>query len=105
MPDFPDDLRHVWGWFLDLNARRSVGMSANPISYGEIDAYSRVHGISMLTWEVELICSLDNAILAVTRSGQKTKSSDQLKNETPASDGHGVASLLRGFKRKPKASR
>ncbi|ERM00940.1 hypothetical protein Q644_24145 [Brucella intermedia 229E] len=57
----------------------------------------------MLTWEVELICLLDNAILAVTRAGQKTKSSDQLKNETPpASDGHGVASLLRGFKRKKR---
>jgi hypothetical protein len=49
-----------------------------------------------------MICLLDNAILAVTRAGQKTKSSDQLKNETPASDGHGVASLLRGFKQKKK---
>ncbi|MPR61288.1 hypothetical protein D7027_05580 [Ochrobactrum intermedium] len=77
-------------------------MAANPISYVDIDAYCRLYGIAMLTWEVELICLLDNAILAVTRSGQKTKSSDQLKNETPASDGHGVASLLRGFKRKKR---
>jgi hypothetical protein len=77
-------------------------MAANPISYVDIDAYCRLNGIAMLTWEIEMICLLDNAILAVTRAGQKTKSSDQLKNETPASDGHGVASLLRGFKQKKK---
>lgn len=102
LPDFPEELRHVWEWFLDLNSRRSVGMAANPISYVDIDAYCRLYGVAMLTWEIEMICLLDNAILAVTRSGQKTKSSDQLKNETPASDGQGVASLLRGFKRKKK---
>ena len=77
-------------------------MAANPISYVDIDAYCRLYGIAMLTWEIEMICLLDNAILAVTRAGLKTKSSDQLKNETPASDGHGVASLLRGFKRKKR---
>ncbi len=75
-------------------------MAANPISYVDIDAYCRLNGIAMMTWEIDLICSLDNAILAVTRAGQKTKSSDQLKNETPADDGRGVASLLRGLKQK-----
>ena len=71
-------------------------------SLGRVEGCCRLNGIQMLMWEIELICSLDNAILAVTRAGQKTKSSDQLKNETPASDGHGVASLLRGFKRKKR---
>lgn len=32
--------RRLWSIFLDLNATRSAGMAANPISYAEIEAYS-----------------------------------------------------------------
>lgn len=62
----PPDTAHVWWWFQDLSAARSTGMSANPISFTEIDAYARLHRMVMEGWEIGLLRRLDTLALSQT---------------------------------------
>ncbi|MGK8640454.1 phage tail assembly chaperone [Brucella anthropi] len=101
--DLPPELKRVWQWFCDLSTTRPSGMGFVPISYAEIAEYGRLMGISFRKWEVVALRRLD--IRAIEAAMRRAKNKTNIQNETPASDGHGVASLLRGFKRKPKASR
>lgn len=55
----PLDTAHVWGWFLDLHTARTSGMSANPISFTEIDAYCRLNGLALSSWELGLLRRVD----------------------------------------------
>jgi hypothetical protein len=56
----------LWGHFLSLHATRTFGpnppdgsIKANCLSYGEIDAYSRLFGIGLRPYEVDLINRID----------------------------------------------
>lgn len=62
-PKIPDFYSHAWGWFLDLNSSRQSGFSSNPISYTEIDAYSRLMMIDMDRDDVEAIKIIDSVYL------------------------------------------
>lgn len=56
----PLELVHIWGVFTDLrNAAGSSGFGPAPITYQEIDAYSRLMQIEFEPWEVELFKELD----------------------------------------------
>jgi len=51
--------------FLDLNAARtSSGFGANPLSYREMESFSRLTGHPLAPWQVDLITAMDHAILA-----------------------------------------
>lgn len=65
LPAFPEALRDVWTDFNRLSGRRQVGMAPNPLSFAEIDAYRRLTHARIGPWEVELICRLDDVVLAV----------------------------------------
>lgn len=75
-------------------------MSANPISWLEIDAFSRGMDIDIDPWERSVIRRLDVAVLAVSDKKSKSGPTKQAKMEVEAKDGQGVASLLRGFGKK-----
>lgn len=98
-PEFPNRLDYLWEWFLELNATRQSGMSANPISWSEIEAFSQGLGLTIKPWERRLLRQLDIAVLAVSQNIKKSKDTGQpqAKMEVEAADGAGVLSLLRGF--------
>jgi len=53
-PEIPMMASHVWQWFSDLHHSRS-----GPITYMEIDSYSRLSGIEIRQWELSAIKKLD----------------------------------------------
>lgn len=67
LPDMPETLYYLWDWFLKLNATRQYGMSANTISYQEIQAFCNLYQIEMATWEVDVINQLDRVALNATK--------------------------------------
>ena len=78
----------MWGWFWALSARRTHGMSGpNPITFSEIEAWSRLMGANPRPWEVWLITRLDDAL-------RTKKHADPEKNEPPAGEGPEAVSAL-----------
>lgn len=59
-PEMPAELVYLWNAFLRLSARRTVGFSANPISWSEIDAFARYTGTRLTPWEVKILEDLDD---------------------------------------------
>jgi hypothetical protein len=55
---------YVWEWFLAISARRSSsGFGPSPITWLDIDAWQRVTGIFMATFERDWIFELDRMFL------------------------------------------
>lgn len=54
-----------WEWFLDLNSTRQSGISMNPISYLEIDAYCRLMAVDMDRSDVDAIKLIDSVYLTI----------------------------------------
>ena len=46
------------------------GFGATPITWADLDAYSRLSGLRLLPWEIEIIELLDDALLASYREQQ-----------------------------------
>jgi hypothetical protein len=63
-PAFPMELGYLWQAFLRMHNRRTYSMSANPISWFELDAFIRHSGIGLAPWEVSLLEDIDNLWLA-----------------------------------------
>lgn len=56
----PHELTYLMEYFLELNETRgSNGFGPNPITYGEVEAWSRLTGIGLQTWEVAVLRQLD----------------------------------------------
>lgn len=64
-------MEHIWEWFLDLSLARPVGYGPTPISFSEIEAYSRLMGVEITPWEVEQLRRIDR--LAVVEASKKRK--------------------------------
>lgn len=63
-PAIPAGGELLWKWFHDLNQTRtwhSVG--PNPISYGEIEAYARLHLLPLRTDHVGIIRAMDRTFI------------------------------------------
>jgi hypothetical protein len=73
VPPLPHELEHVWGYFQRLNAKRTCGMQANPISDEAILAWQRRHGIVLTPFEGECVDALDQVYMA---SSSETKSNE-----------------------------
>lgn len=66
-PTLPPEAVYLWNHFTLLHAARTGnGMGPNPITYGELDAYSRMTGAAFDPWEVRAIRALDDAYLAAS---------------------------------------
>jgi len=64
----------VWEDFLELHsARGSNGFGANPISYTEIDAWTRLSGYVLSPQDVKIIKLLDRVYLAHQNKQQRKK--------------------------------
>lgn len=60
----PPEALHVWEWFRQLSARRtSSGFGLNPITYLDVDAWSRLRGIRPEVWELDGVFLLDSLYL------------------------------------------
>lgn len=71
MPPFPDALRYLWTAFVRIRRRNAGnGFGATPITWADLDAYSRLSGLRLLAWEIEIIELLDDALLASYREQQ-----------------------------------
>ena len=65
-PAIPHNVAHVWGWFRELNqARTSNGFGMNPLTYSEIEAWSRISGTVTRPQEIQLLKRLDAVYLSV----------------------------------------
>lgn len=51
-PEFPEELRYIWEWYLDLRTGESL-------TFTEISNWARLMRISVLSWEVDLLKTLD----------------------------------------------
>lgn len=59
-PQLPSLVSHIWSAFLMLSAGRQTAMGGmNPLSYGEIEAWSRLSGVTLEPWELDAIKLLD----------------------------------------------
>jgi hypothetical protein len=63
-PPCPDELRYVWGWFVELSQRRTRGMSATPLTWLEFDGWQRLTGITLTAFELDCLKGLDAEYLA-----------------------------------------
>lgn len=64
-PTIPPEAVYLWNHFTLLHAARTGGgMGPNPITYADLDAYSRLTGAGLEAWEVGAIRALDDAYLA-----------------------------------------
>lgn len=62
----PPPMAYLWGWFKELHSARQHGFSGpNAISHVEVDAWSRLRGISLTSEEALTIRALDNLYLEV----------------------------------------
>lgn len=71
--DLPFDSIFLWELFLELGSSREVGMGQNPIYYREIDAWSRLTGIKLSNWEIQLLRKMDAKYLRVISEFEKKK--------------------------------
>ena len=65
-PKLPPEVVHIWNTFVQLAAARGgSGFGPQPISYTEIEAFSRVMDMPLAPWEVAAIRALDDAYFEV----------------------------------------
>ena len=64
LPELPECAAHVWRWYHQVSATRQCGMTVNPITHQEIDAWGRLRGIRPLVWELEALFGIDGAFMA-----------------------------------------
>lgn len=60
----PECAAYVWMWFFELNGRRTYGMSMNPITWPDIDAWARLKGVRLKQWEMDALTGIDDAYRA-----------------------------------------
>lgn len=59
----PDEARGLWESFFALSAARRSGMSAQPLTYTDLDAWCRLTGTTLTPWELETLTIMDAAAL------------------------------------------
>jgi hypothetical protein len=63
-PDLPLELAYLLQWWAELSAARGQGFSGPlPLSFTEIDAWSRLTGSALTAFEVSVLRDLDRAFL------------------------------------------
>lgn len=71
LPPFPEALRYLWTAFVRMRRRNAGnGYGPTPITWADIDAYSRLSGLRLQPWEIEIIELLDDRFL-VSRQPQE----------------------------------
>ena len=64
--EIPKEGLHLWNWFWELSSGRgSNGFGPLPLAFSEIEAWTRLRGVSLRPREVGIIKRLDRAFLNV----------------------------------------
>jgi hypothetical protein len=66
VPPVPAGTQALWAAFCDLNAARlpSSNGAVSAIALSEIAAWQQLHGVELVSWEVDSILAIDQAALA-----------------------------------------
>lgn len=68
--EFPKPLSHVWSFFLELHSARTAGFSGpNPITFSEMEAWSKLTHQPINPFDVAVIKQIDNTYLRATSNG------------------------------------
>ncbi|GAB1668161.1 hypothetical protein Mh1961_13810 [Mannheimia haemolytica] len=67
-PEPSPAVAYLLGWFFELAMSRQSGMSLNPISYVEIEAWNRLFSRHLEQWEIRAIKQLDMIYLNVQQT-------------------------------------
>lgn len=67
-PEPSPAVAYLLGWFFELTMSRQSGMSLNPLSYGEIEAWNRLFRHNIQQWEIKVIKQLDLIYLNVQQA-------------------------------------
>jgi len=60
-PKLRPELRYLWAIYCELDATRAVGMSLGPLTYTEIDAFSRLTATRLTPFEIGVLRAVDRA--------------------------------------------
>lgn len=72
-PGFPESGAYLWNWFSELsNSRGSSGFGPNPISFLEIDAWSRMMHTKIWPHEIKIIQALDRVYISTYASKKES---------------------------------
>jgi hypothetical protein len=107
---FDEYTESLWGIFCDLSAGRTAGgMSVNPITWGDIEAWQRLCGLSLSPAEVRCVRELDTIHLEeLNMSDEEVRRSfNELSEDRGDKDSRPIskAERLRRQKAPPKRSR
>lgn len=58
------ELDYLWVFYNRLSRRRQSGMSSNPLTYTELEAFERKALVTFRAWETDLLMRIDDAVLA-----------------------------------------
>jgi len=66
VPPVPAGVEHLWAAFVDLSGARAPSAGgASPIVLSEIVAWQQLHGVGLVSWDVDTILAVDRAAMAV----------------------------------------
>lgn len=83
-PPFPTALSYLWQAFLRLRGRAMPTMSGpGPITYSDLDSYTRLTRMSLAPWEVQILENLDDIYLASVSAAQAADKEQATRPETP----------------------
>lgn len=80
-PEMPTAGSRICRIFNDLNRTRGGGMGPAPITWQEIDAWSRARGEPVRSFELDIIRALDAAWLEVVVEMQKNPDRPKVRSE------------------------
>ncbi|WP_091739838.1 phage tail assembly chaperone [Phenylobacterium immobile] len=98
LPDPPIQLGPILEWYGRLNRRRQSGMTVNPLTFQEIEAFERKALITLTAWQTRLIERIDDTFLAVVGEERAARSKPEAQSsQVPVENTKGMRSLFRGM--------
>lgn len=80
-PPYPHGFEYLWLWYIEVSAGRQSGMNGpNPISWSEIDSWSRMTRRHPQAWEVDIIKMIDGVFLGDVHDRQR-KEREKMKSK------------------------
>lgn len=74
VPQCPEELEYLWRYFDSMSLRRQYG-EAGPqaISSEAVLDWASAHGVELSSWEVEVLDSIEHAVLSFHREKMREK--------------------------------
>lgn len=70
----PEDGEHIWSWFWELSNKRHQGMNGpQPLTYPDINMWSRMTGTILLREEIAILMQMDDAYIAAVADEHKAQ--------------------------------